>query len=317
MKIFKKIILIGYAPSDLEQKEWQRIKNFSQEALLLPKDAQGMNNNLKDTDCLLVKLGATIDKQMIDTTPMLKYIGMLGTGYGRIDTEYAAKKGITVCNIAGYSKEGVAEFAFGVLIEQIREIVRARLQAANGDYSEATFTGTELKGKNFGVIGLGNIGNRIAEIANKGFHANVSYWSRHRKKDTEKNGIKYEDVNKLLANSDFVSLNLAYVPETKEFIDEQKIRLIKHGAIVLNLAPMELIDIDALEKRLKKGDITFILDHTDELSFKQVTQLAKYKNCIMYPPIGYVTKEAKAAKIVMFVDNMENFLQGRSSNKIY
>lgn len=241
---------------------------------------------------------------------------MLGTGYGRIDTEYAAKKGITVSNIAGYSREGVAEFAFGILIEHIREITRAKLQATNGDYSEATYAGTEIRNKKFGVIGLGNIGGRIAEIAKSGFQANTSYWSKHRKKSAEKSGIKFETVNKLLSTSDFISLNLSYVPETKNFIDKQKIKLIKPGAIVLNLAPMELIDIDALENRLKKKDITFILDHSDELSPKQAKQLARYKNCIMYPPIGYVTKEATAAKMGMFVDNIENFLKGKPTNKV-
>ncbi len=316
MNKFKKILLLGYSKGDMGKKEWMRLKKYSTSLVLLAKDNPKIIKSLSDTDCLLVKLGATVDKQMIDKAPNLKYIGMLGTGYGRINTEYAAKKGITVCNIAGYSKEAVAELAFGILIEQIRMIEQMKVQARKGNYSEPTNPGSEIKGKSFGVIGLGNIGGRIAEIANDGFQANVSYWSKHRKKDVENNGIKFENVNKLLANSDFLSLNLAYIPETKNFIDKNRIKLIKPTAIVLNLAPMELVDIDALEKRLKKGDITFITDHADELSSKQAKQLAKYKNCIMYPPIGYVTKEASAAKMTMFVDNVENYINANPTNKV-
>ncbi|HUQ85749.1 MAG TPA: NAD(P)-dependent oxidoreductase [Candidatus Limnocylindrales bacterium] len=316
MNKFKKILMIGYSKNDLGEKEWILLRRYSISLTLLPKDSVGIISSLSETDCLLVKLGATVDKHMIDAAPNLRYIGMLGTGYGRIDTTYAAKRGITVCNIAGYSKEGVAELAFGIILDQIRKAEQMKLQARKGDYSEPKVPGSEIKGKSFGVIGLGNIGGRIAEIAKKGFQADVSYWSRHRKKDAEKNGIKFEDTDRLLKNSDFLSLNLSFVPETKEFIDKRKIGLIKLGAIVLNLAPMELVDLDALENRLKKGDITFITDHADELSVKQVTQLGKYRNCIMYPPIGYVTKEATAAKMTMFVKNINNFLNGEPSNKV-
>lgn len=73
--------------------------------------------------------------------------------------------------------------------------------------------------------------------------------------------------------------------------------MIKSGAVVVNLAPIELIHIKALEERLKEEDITFILDHSDELTPSDAESLSKYKNCIMYPPIGYITKEATQAKL--------------------
>jgi len=79
---------------------------------------------------------------------------------------------------------------------------------------------------------------------------------------------------------------------------------------------MELVDIDALEKRLQKGDITFIFDHADELTPEQAKQLTQHDNCIAYPPIANMTKEATLAKQKMFVDNLENFLQGTPTNKV-
>lgn len=240
---------------------------------------------------------------------------MYGTGYGRIDAAYAKKKGITVCNIAGYATEGVAEFIFGALLEYLRELTRAKIQAQTGNYSEASYTGTEIKGKTFGIIGLGRIGGRVAELA-KGFGANMLYWSHKRKKNAEKSGIKYVDVNKLLKISDILSLHLSFNPETKNFLNAKRIKLIKSGAIIINTAPMELVDVTALEQRLKKGDITFILDHSDELDPDVAKRLSKFTNCILYPPIAYTTKEATNLKQVIFVSNLENFLKGKPTNKV-
>jgi len=314
---FKKILIIGIGKDSLTKETWGKIDRLTEKKVLLPADSKDIQKHLPTTDCLLVSFGITVDKEIIDRAPNLKYIGALSTGYGRIDDAYAAKKGIVVCNIPGYSTEAVAEFAFAIILEHIRELERGKGQARKGDYSEATFFGvSEIRGKKFGVIGLGQIGGRIAEIAHDGFEADTRYWSRTRKKKYEKKGIKYQKVEVLIKESDFLSLNLAYNKETEHFLNSERVKLIKPGAVVINLAPMELVDIKALEKRLKKGDITFILDHSDELSPANSRRLSKYKNCIIYPPIAYTTREATVAKQEIFFQNLENFLKGKPTNKV-
>ena len=313
---FKKILMIGFNKDDLAQEYWGRIKNITGELVMLPKDSSDILTHLSATDCLLVKLGATIDKETMDNAPNLKYIGMFGTGYGRIDTEYAASKGIIACNIAGYSNEAVAEFAFAIILEHIRALERGKKQAREGNYSESSFFNVyEIKSKKFGVIGLGKIGSRIAEIA-LGFGADVRYWSRARKEEYEAKGIKHQDIDSVLKESDFLSLNLTQNKETENFLNEERIQKIKLGAVVINLAPMELVDIDSLANRLGKNDIIFILDHSDEMTPEQLNRLKKYKNCIIYPPIAYTTKEATFEKQKMFVANLENFLKGSTTNKV-
>ena len=79
---------------------------------------------------------------------------------------------------------------------------------------------------------------------------------------------------------------------------------------------MELVNIGALEKRLQKGDITFILDHSDEMKEEDLQKLSKYKNCIIYPPIAYLSKEAQRTKQEIFVSNIENFLKGKATNQV-
>lgn len=187
------MLLLNFEESNLKPEYWKRIDKITKQKVLLKDDSPEVQKNLKDTDCLLLKLGMGADKSLIDRMPKLKYIGMYGTGFGRIDAAYAAKKGINVCNIAGYATEGVAEFVFGALLEYFREITRAKIQAQAENYLESSFTGTEIKGKTFGIVGLGRIGGRVAELA-KGFGANVVYWS-HKQKQA---GIKYVEVEKLL-----------------------------------------------------------------------------------------------------------------------
>lgn len=313
---FKHALMAGYDEGDFKPEEWKRIDQQCDKKTLLPKDSLDVFHHLANIDCLLVKVGSAITKEMTDLAPNLKYIGMFGTGVGRIDTEYAAGKGIAVCNIAGYSTEGVAEFVFAAILEHIREIERAKKQARDGNYSESSFTGTELRGKLFGIIGLGRIGSRIAEIALKGFGAEVIYWSRTRKRDMEQTGAKYQEAEALLKDCDFISLNLEFNKQTAGFMNESRINSIKSGAVVVNLAPMELVDINALAKRLAKKDITFILDHSDELTAEQAKLLSKYKNCIMYPPVAYTTREATEAKRKIFIDNLANFLKGKPTNKV-
>lgn len=313
---FKKILLLNYTSKELEKTYWDRVDKLCEEKIILATDNPTLSHQLKNTDCLLVKLGAKIGPEIITQASKLRYIGMLGTGVGGVDLKLAKKKKITVCNINDYATEGVAEFTFGTIIDYIRELERAKQQAKKADYSEATFfTGTEIKGKKFGIIGLGHIGARVAEIA-KTLGAIVFYWSRVRKKKYEKLGIKYKYINDLLKSSDIITLNLALNQKTNNFLNKKRVRLIKKGALLVNTSPMELIDLVALAKKLKKKEVSFILDHSDEMTKEQLSLIKNYKNCVIYPPLGYTTQEATALKKGIFVANLENFLKGKPTNKV-
>ncbi len=235
----------------------------------------------------------------------LKYIGLLATGTGTVDLNYAKEKGITVCNIPGYATESVAEWVFGLILDHLRQLEKAKQTARTGDFSGDGLTATEIKGKKFGIIGLGRIGSRVAQIA-QAFGAEVVYWSRNKK-----DGFKYEDLDALIKTCDFVSLHTLTTKDTEEILDVSRV---KSGAIVINVSGMEQVNLPALEKRLSKGDITFILDHPDEMKPEDVKKLAKFPNCIVYPPIGFITAEARVNKQQIFVSNLENFLAGKPAN---
>jgi len=316
MERFNKILTVAIGESGLDSGYWKRIDSLGEERVSLAGDSPEIKSQLASCDCLLVNpFTFKVENSIINAAPNLKYIGVLATAYGKVDVNLAKERGITVTNIPGYSTESVAEFVFATILEHIRDLESGKRQAREGNYSEAGFSPIELKGKVFGVLGAGRIGSRVAEIALR-LDADARYWSRNRKSELEAKGVKYEDVDLLIPECDFLSLHLAQTKETERFLNQNRIQKLKKGAVVVNTAPMELVDINALEGRLRNGDITFILDHSDEMSKDDLERLSKYKNCIIYPPIAYVSKEARIAKQEIFVGNIEDYLEGRPINVV-
>lgn len=312
---FKKALLINISAGALDQVYWRRLDSLIAKKVSLPKDSTQISKELADADCILTGFQIEVGKKEIDAAPNLKYISVLATAYGKIDVSYAREKGIVVCNVPGYSTESVAELVFAVILEKMRDLARAKKQAREGNYSEAGFQAKEIKDKVFAVLGLGRIGGRVAQIA-KGFGADVRYWSKHKKKDLEKVGVKYQEADKLISHADIISLHLAETKDTEKFLNKERISSIKFGALIISTVPNEITDLDALEDRFKKGDITFISDHAEELSKKDAKRLSKYRNCILYPPIGYISDEARVAKQEIFIGNMESFLKGKPVNVV-
>lgn len=313
---FNKILVVSIGKKALDGENWDKIKNLTKEISFSSGD-KDLTEDLKDTDCLLVYFNG-VDKEMIDKAPHLKYIGALATGVGKIDSGYARGKGITVSNIPGYATESVAELVFGVILEHIRELARAKEESKEGNRDESGFRATEIKGKTFGILGLGNIGQRVVEIAANGFEANVLYWSKNRKKELENERIKYEDLDKLIPQCDFLSLHFALNKETEGIMNAKRIASLKKGAVLVNTSPHELLDLNALENRLKKGDITYIFDHTDlgDITEENLKKLQKYESAISYPVLGYISKEARERKQAIFIGNIEGFLNSRPQNVV-
>lgn len=313
---FNKMLSIGVDENKIGVDYWKRIDALTENKVIFQKDDPKIKENLKGADCLLVNFGVTITKEDIDAAPNLKYIGILATAFGKVDVEYAKGKGIVVCNLPGYSTESVAEWTIAAILEHIRMLEEGKKRGREGNVSEEGITATEIKGKYFGVVGLGSIGTRVAELA-LGFNADVRYWSRNRKDEAEGKGINYvKSLDDLISEADFLSLNLAQTAETEKILNQERFDTLKSGVVIVNTAPMELVDLNALVARLQKDDITFIFDHSDEMVEEDLKKLLPYKNCIVYPPIAYVSKEAALNKQEMFTSNLEKFAIGEPQNVV-
>ncbi len=311
--MFKKAVLIDFQEGDIPDKYFNKLKKSLESYEMVTRDKAP--NFVGDSDCFLVKISTKIDKELIDSAPNLKYIGVLSTAYDAIDAKYAREKGVDVCNLGGYSTEAVAEFAIAALLEVVRELTRAKEQEQNQDYSFNKFMCSELKDKVLGVIGAGKIGGRIAEIAN-GFGMKVKYFSRSKKPNLDKFGAIKEELDKVISDSDYLALALVLNDETREILSKEKLDMIKKDVILVNIAPMELLDKDAVLEKTNRGDFTLIFDHSDDITPGLAKKFLGSKGCIVYPPVAFRTDEANIAKLTIFVENVEKFLSGKPINVV-
>lgn len=308
---FKKAVLIKIADTHFDPKYLEMLNSLVEEKVSLAPDDPKLVDELKDCDCLLLGFQIHVDEKMLASAPNVKYIGILATAYGTVDIEAAAKRNIPVCNLGGYSTESVAEFTISAILHEIRNLEEGLKRARSGNYSFDGIRARELKNSNFGVIGLGKIGHRVAELA-EGFGANVSYWSRN-KKD---NQFKFQELNDLLSSCKYISVNLAETPETVGLLNKEKLSLIKSDSVLISTVPPVIIDTDALVERLAKKDIVYIFDHAGDMK-ENLGKVKDIENVVIYPPIAFLSDEARIAKQEIFIENMTEFLEGKTpTNKV-
>lgn len=309
---FKKAVLIKIANTHFDPKYWSKIDALVEKRVSLTIDSPKLKDELKDCDCLLLGFQVPVGGDILAAIPNLKYIGVLATAYGTVDLATAAKRNIPVCNLGGYSTESVSEFTIAAILHEIRDIEEGLKRTRAGNYSLEGIRARELKNSNFGVIGLGNIGNRVAELA-AGFGAKVSYWSRTKKQTP----FRYQELEELLSGCTYISVNVAEAKETIGLLNAKNLPLIKSDSVLISTVPPPIINTDALANRLSKNDITFIFDHPDEMPKEELAKLSKFNNCVVYPPIAFLSDEARIAKQEIFISNMTEFLEGKTpKNKV-
>jgi len=126
MNTFKKAVIVGIKEPFLDPESWQKIDELVGSKVSVSPDSPEMRDNLPDADCLLVNFGVKIDKEDMEKAPLLRYIGVLATAYGKINVQYAKEKGVVVSNLAGYSTNAVAEFTLGAILEHFRQLEEER-----------------------------------------------------------------------------------------------------------------------------------------------------------------------------------------------
>ena len=178
----KKIVLVDYSKDSLETDVLDRLKTLSNSLVSVnSSERRDLSKEVKDADAILIRYFTKIDKEIIDLSPNLKYIGTNAISISNIDVGYANSKNITVTNAAGYCDNGIAEFIFAVLLSHARELEAARANVKKNDFKVDQYIGWELKDKTFGIVGLGRIGKRVAQIA-LGLGMSVMHFSRSKKR---------------------------------------------------------------------------------------------------------------------------------------
>ena len=269
---------------------------------------------VKDADVLIVNKIA-INEQTIGTAKNLKLVCVTATGTNNLDKEYLKKRGIAWRNVAGYSTESVTQHTFALLFYLLEKIRYYDDYVKSGDYAQSPiFTHfdeafTELSGKTWGIIGLGTIGRRVADIA-KAFGARVIYYSASGSPAQE--GYEQVDFETLLTTSDIVSVHAPLNEYTKDLMDREAFAKMKKTAIFLNLGRGPIVVEQDLYEALETGEIAAAgLDVLCEEPMSETNPLAKIKDSkklIITPHIAWASVEARNRLMQIIAEQIREFL---------
>ena len=271
-----------------------------------------------DTDIMLCNK-TVIDKEVFDSAPNLKYIGIFATEYNNIDTEYAAKKDVTVCNAGGYSTNAVAQQVIGYILMHYTKIPQYDAFVKSGGWKSAdvfsplTFSTEEVYGKTLGIVGYGSIG-RAVERAAKGLGMQVIVFTRTVRENGE---TRFVDFDTLLKESDIVSLHCPLNEQSADMMTEESFNKMKDGAFFINTSRGGTVDEDALYKALLSGKLSgAAVDVLKREPQSKKSCLETAPNIIITPHTSWAPLATRKRLLGIVEDNIKAFLAGRPQNKI-
>lgn len=271
-----------------------------------------------DCDAILLNK-LVVDENLLNRCPNIKYVGVFATGYNVVDLNACRKRGITVCNVPDYSTNSVSQHVFALLLNYCGKISQYTASVAAGDWVKSPsfcyfpYPMVELTGKNFGVYGYGNIGKKVASIANA-FGMNVKICTR-----TKPQNCPYEVVNfeQMLSSCDIISLHCPLTGQTEKLINEKTIAQMKKGAVLINTARGGLVDEYALAAALNSGKLAVAcLDTVAVEPMSADSPLLKAKNCYITPHVAWAPKETREKLIAIAAQNLKAFLEGKPQNVV-
>ena len=313
----KIVVLDGYTanPGDLS---WKNLEALG--TLTVYERTQPTETVARAADAEIVLTNKVIvSKEVMAQLPKLKYIGVLATGYNVVDIQEAHERGIIVTNVPAYSTESVAQMVFAHLLTVTNRTEHYAIQNRRGRWTENPdfcywdFPHMELAGKTFGIVGLGNIGQRVAQIA-LAFGMKVKALSS---KTSLPAGIEKASLEELLATSDVLSLHCPLTENTRHLINADTLRQMKSTAILINTGRGPLIDDQAVAEALADGRLAaFCADVLTEEPPKADNPLLKQPNAFFTPHIAWASKEARIRLLQVATDNVRAFIGGKPVNVV-
>ena len=259
-----------------------------------------------------------LDKNFFDSlTGRLKVIGHVGVGYDNINTQSAKEKNIKVSNTPNVLNDAVAEITILLILASSRRIGEAYNLVKTNTWKDhrpditKLMVGNEITGKTLGIIGLGRIGQIVAERA-RAFKMKIIYFNRSKlSKDLEKDATYYSDLKSMLPNCDYISLHTPATPETKNIINSETLKLFPKHSVFINTSRGSTVDDDALIEALKNKKIYAagldVFNNEPNLD-KRYLEL---DNCFVLPHVGSATHETRLAMSMLAVNNLKCFFSNK------
>ncbi len=279
----------------------------------MPPDYATIIEKIRDRDGLISLLTDRVDARLMDAAPNLRVISNLAVGYDNIDVEAATERRIPVGNTPGVLTETTADFAFALLMATARRIPEAQTYIRAGNWRTwhpTVLSGQDIFGATLGIIGFGRIGQAVARRA-KGFNMTILVDTEENKDQIHEIGAEEASFERVLSESDFVSLHVPLTETTQHMIGERELAQMKSTAILINTARGSVVDGEALYQALHRGDILAAgLDVTDPEPIPLDDPLLSLDNCLVVPHIASASVATRAKMADMAADNLIAGLTG-------
>ena len=260
------------------------------------------------------------DEETFQRLPNLKYIGVCATGYNVIDIEAATRHGVTVTNVPAYSTESVAQLTWGFILECAANISGHNKSVHDGDWvNSETFCYwlspvMELAGKTLGVIGYGNIGKRVVEIA-LAFGMKVMVYTPHPPKEVASDNLKFVSMEDIWKASDIITLHCPMTKETEKMICKENISKMKDGVIIINVSRGGLVNEQDLADALNSGKVyAAAADVVTYEPMRSDNPLLTAPNMRFTPHLAWASVEARKRLIDIVAENLKAYLKGEKLN---
>jgi D-lactate dehydrogenase len=326
-----------------ETEEWERAAfeglNTGHEITFMEKPLTPDNaDRHASADIVSTFIYSDLSSETLTHLNQLKMIATRSTGFDHIDGEYCKKQGVTVCNVPTYGDNTVAEHVFGLILTISHNLVTAIDRTRRGDFSLQGLRGFDLQGKTLGVIGTGNIGRCVIEIA-KGFHMNIEAydvapdeeWAAHM-------GFRYLEMDQVLSEADIITVHVPANKKTHHLLSKKEFGRMKDGVILINTARGSVVDIQALvsalaEKKVAAAGLDVL---PEEPTIREESELLRslyrkrhdletlladhillrLRTVYITPHSAFYTREAVQRILKTTVDNITAFAAGKPQNVV-
>jgi D-lactate dehydrogenase len=298
----------------------------------------------KHTACIAKEAGgigifiqSKITQEVLDHLPMVKVIATMSTGFDHIDLNACKARNITVSNVPSYGDNTVAEYAFGLILALARKFKSTFDRIERGFFSRTGLIGIDIKGKTLGLVGTGRIGSHMARLGWAFGMKVIAYDVRSDVALKEKYGVQFMSLEEVLEQADVISLHVPYLPSTHHLINEERLRLLKPTALLINTARGKLIDTEAVSTALRENRLgglaldTFegeniwieeeFLKHDDlpAIALREAMEsfsIMRSERAILTPHNAFNTREALDRILITSAENLKAYFSGNPQNVV-
>ena len=316
----KIVILDGWTvnPGD---NPWDELSRFGELVVYKRTGPGEIVERAQDADIVLTNK-TPLRADILASLPKLRFVAELATGYDNVDVAFAGRLGIPVANVPEYGTVSVAQHTMALLLELCNRVGEHAAAVENGEWCQAPDFSfwraplVELAGKRFGIVGLGRIGQRVAELAHAFGMEILAYNPRTRSADTSV-PVLWKDIPALFAEADVVSLHCPLTSENAQFVDSRLLGLMKETSFLINTARGKLVNEMDLAEALNRGRIGgAALDVVSREPIEDGNPLLTARNCLITPHVAWASIDARRRLTAATVRNIEAFLEGKPINLV-